>query len=212
MAFYVLALTDTPLPRWRVADRTFASVRLTKGIYAVGQDRGVSPEPSEEELRFQHAAVVALAGRVSAILPVRFGALQQRSALRRLVSEHEDTILAALDDVRGRVQMTIRVLGRRRRAILPGSPPASGRQYLEARQRAADHPLPPAAARIVRALRPWAVQERREAGAGQLLARVYHLVNANDLRRYRKAAAGHAAAGTILTGPWPPFAFTPKLF
>lgn len=212
MAFYVIAFTDAPASTWRAGDRTFSTMKVADGIYAAGQSRRAAPRPSEEELRFQHALVVALAARVPAILPVRFGSLIERPTLRRLVSEHSDTIHAALDNVRGRVQMTLRIVGRRPRPRPPVRATASGRHYLEARRAAADPLLPLPAAKILRLLKTVVVEERREAGAGQLLATIYHLVNADDVRRYRKAAAGRAAAGAILTGPWPPFAFTPRLF
>lgn len=210
MALYVIALTDTDLPRWSFASRAFRSVKIASGLYAVCETRAEAPPPTDDELRVQHAAVIALARRVEALLPARFGSLIDRAALARMFDGHLEQIREALDDVRSRVQMTVRVLGRR--APSPPSTAASGRDYLAARQRAAAPPLPAAAAKILEQLEPFVVRERREAGSGQLLATVYHLVNAKDVPRYKRAVRGSTAARVVVTGPWPPFAFTPRIF
>lgn len=212
MPLYVIALTGTAVTRWTFEGRHFRSATLPGGLVAVCQTRREAPPTSDEELRIQHAAVVELANRVDAVLPARFGSLVDRGTLERLAREHGDEILDALDMVRGRVQMTWRIIGRPHRTSSTRPPSASGRDYLAERRKATEVRMPPAAASILERVSPMVAGERRERGVGQLLATVYHLVNAADVARYRKASAGHAAAGMTLTGPWPPFAFTPRIF
>lgn len=205
MALYVLALTDAPP---EPLSQPTLHIESIGGVHAVCQRRTKAPRPTEGELRAQHALVLEVAARAGAILPVRFGTLLTKAELTRALRDHREEIHAAFDRVRGRVQMTIRVTGRRRPE--PEAAPATGRGYLERKRRQALPPLPASAGAFLKALAPLAAAERREPGAGPLLATVYHLVNSNDLSRYARIADAAPASVTV-TGPWPPFAFTPSL-
>lgn len=209
MAVYVFALTDAPPGVGVLRGRTLVIVR-SKNIHAICETRSAPPDRVDAELREQHALVVALADRVDAILPVRFGTLMTRPELAAMLARHHDTIRTSLEQVRDRVQMTVRVTGAAWRETAPGPAP-TGRAYLEARRRALEPPLPDAAGRLLQALRPLVVEERRAGGAGQLLATLHHLVEKRNLTRYRRTAARLRAADTVVTGPWPPFAFAPGL-
>jgi hypothetical protein len=177
------------------------------GVHVVCQRRPERPRASEAELRAQHALILELAGRVRTILPVRFGTLLEAAELRRVVRAHENEIRQAMDLVRDRVQVTIRVTGRRP-APLAGRP-ATGRAYLESRRRAGSPRLPKAVAAVLASVAHLAVDERREPGAGPLLATVYHLVAVEDMSRYLRLVAQRPRSMTV-TGPWPPFAFAPR--
>lgn len=164
---------------------------------------------SDAELRAQHALVIEISQRVRAVLPVRFGSLLEKGELHALIRRHHAEIAAALAHVRDRVQMTVRVLGG---TPAPASPRvSSGREYLERARRAATLPVPEPAQQFLSALQPCIVQERRQPGAGELLATVYHLVEAEQVPRYVKAAAA-PGPGIMVSGPWPPFAFSPQLW
>ncbi len=65
--------------------------------------------------------------------------------------------------------------------------------------------------RVLAAVRPLVAAERREHGAGGLLATIYHLVEARHVDRYKKAV-GNPVPGVMVSGPWPPFAFSPQLW
>jgi hypothetical protein len=212
VALYVLAFTDTPLDSSTIGPRRLEVVVVNE-LCAICERRAAAPAASEEELREQHALVLAVADRVSAILPVRFGALLGKRELVALVRTHEAAIRQGLETVRDRVQMTLRILGTRRapRAVRA----SSGRDYLEQRMRAASSSLfslPQPASTLLAALRPMVALERREPGVGQLLATVYHLIDARDVPRYTQIAKKASNRDMILTGPWPPFAFTPQLW
>ena len=208
MLLYVLAITDRPVSLRTAAGKPTRAVEID-GLFAICERRRSVPPPTDRVLRAQHASIVALAARVGAILPVRFGALLDQTALTALIRANRSELRRALDEVRGMVQMTARI---------PGEPPkrdagpaSTGRGYLEARRLAASPPLPPPARAFLRSVEALVARERRVAGSGQLLATIYHLVPAADVATYCRQAEDARAAGLSITGPWPPFAFTPQL-
>lgn len=206
MLLYVLAFTDER-PRPAPAAARFTLVNV-EGIIAVCERRTARPPLTDAALRRQHRAVVDIARRTPAVLPVRFGALVAKRELTAAVRAHRQTLSRALDEVRGRVQMTLRILG----AAPPAPAPAtSGRQYLETRRRVLDPPLPESVERLLAAVRPLTAAERREPGAAGLLLTIYHLIAAEHAEAYLARTRG-AAPRIVATGPWPPFAFTPQLW
>jgi hypothetical protein len=205
---YVLALTDVALDPLRVERHTLNTVRFGE-VFAICERRRAVPAMTDEALREQHALVVEIAKRVDAILPVRFGAFIDKAALEALIQQSEAEIRRGLEEVRARLQMTIRFVGTPARVST--TPVSSGREYLEARRRAATPALPPAAVRLLDTLRPLVARQRMEPGAGRLLATVYHLVDAAKIGRYGRLVAHAANADAVISGPWPPFAFTPQL-
>lgn len=210
MPAYVLALTDTALATQAVGGRRFRSTAYG-AIHVVFEQRAAPPALTDDELRAQHALVMAIAGQVRAILPARFGSLLQKRELTSLIGRHETQIRAALDEVRDRVQMTVRVVGTPMKRPAVKRPPATGREYLERARRAATPQVPPRARKVLSAVQPFVVRERREPGSGRLLATVYHLVDAAQVGKYTEAA-GRRGSSILVTGPWPPFAFSPQLW
>ena len=117
--------------------------------------------------------------------------------------------ITRVNDNEYQVQMTARVRG-----LADGRGPstaASGRQYLEARRRASRPDLPSAVDAFLVTVRPLVVQERREPAAAGLLATIYHLVHRDDLPAYERKVKTMAPENVIVSGPWPPFAFAPRL-
>lgn len=209
MALYVLAFTDADLGTWKTSGHTLHCIDLGP-VHAVYERRKTIPALTDDALREQHGLVVEIARRAPAILPARFGSLIERETLQDRVRSHESELRTAIDEVRNRVQMTVRITGEPARAV--AVPAASGRDYLEARRRLASPPLPESAAGLLAALRPLVAHERQEPGAGGLLVTIYHLVDRQQGPRYIRIATGAASPNIIVTGPWPPFAFTPQLW
>ena len=212
MPLYVLALTDTDLGSWTTGTRRIHSEDYS-GVHVIHERRNTVPPMSDEELRAQHALVMTIAERAPAVLPARFGSLLAKRELTAAIARHHAEIVAALDQVRDHVQMTIRVLGQRAPSTsgVASEEPISGTEYLR-RARLAAAPLTTTAGeRMLAAVKPMVSAERREPGAGRLLATVYHLVDVHQVERYMKAA-GRPVPGVIVSGPWPPFAFSPRLW
>ena len=62
-------------------------------------------------------------------------------------------------------------------------------------------------------MRPLVAVERYQAATASLPAALYHLVDREGVDRYMRTAGELTAASAALrvTGPFPPFAFTPEL-
>ena len=167
---------------------------------------------TETELRRQHAIVIDLAERFDPLLPVRFGTRIARGQLEAIIRQSEDVLMAAMDTVRGRQQMTLRLVG----VATSDRPPAaggSGADYL--RQRRAAYSVPDELQPIREAVKRLVVQERVAPGRAGIRATLFHLVDRGSTAAYRQVVERAAAAmppGSIsVTGPWPPFAFAPEL-
>jgi gas vesicle protein GvpL/GvpF len=215
----VLALTGEAAEPFVEAGHRIEFVTCDTLYAAVERVEG-RPALSEEALRTQHAIVAQIARRVEAVLPARFGSVVDADELARLVARRREAIAQAIDLVRGRVQMTVRLFTTSARAAAPVQPPDGGRvsgtAYLQERRSAAAPVLPAEVGEISAAVRHLVVRERAEPGQGHVAATVYHLVDRAKIEPY--AAAIEAVRPQVgndtltVSGPWPPFAFTPELW
>jgi hypothetical protein len=214
VTLYVYALTEPGMPR-RLPVRGHSLHVISLGpADVVVERRRDRPDASAEALQDQHAVVLHLASRCDALLPARFGSLIEEGALRTTLTGHDAEIVDALNLVRGRQQMTIRVFG----APDDGGPAAdrsTGTAFLQSRKERA-HYVPPEVTTIRTELGPVAAAERLESGEGGLRVTMFHLVARNRVAAYRRRASALQQALTphrvTVTGPWPAFAFTPVLF
>ena len=158
---------------------------------------------------------------VKAVLPARFGAFVDERELGIVVSQRRELILEALALVRGRRQMTARLLG----VESPEGPPlptapvhaATGAEYWRAAgKRWCRGRCRRRCARSPDAGTPSGRCGARGRGRRRVTATLYHLIEGNHVGRYRKALAPFQSrtgdAALAVTGPWPPFAFTPDLW
>jgi hypothetical protein len=155
-----------------------------------------------------------------ALLPVRFGTFARDLAdLESMVRHRESLARLRLRAVRNRAQMTVRIVEARiadpqsrtpnRQSSIPVPDlrsPARGRSYLRSRQRALEIPESLA---LRAAVRRWVREERVERG-GRVVS-LYHLIPRAAAEPYRSAldrAARAAGVKVVVSGPWPPYAFT----
>ncbi len=188
------------------------------GLFAALEHRIEKPQLSEPALRRQHDIVVSLHRASDAILPVRFGALLDMQELTEVVRLRRRSLARALERVRGREQMSIRIFGpaaaaRRRTARLP----SSGADYLRERAASVRPVLPASAKRIIEAVTSLATARSIDAGRGDIQVTIHHLVRRGDAERYRRlvnsrAANSRPAVRLTVSGPWPPFAFAPDIW
>jgi hypothetical protein len=156
----------------------------------------------------------------ASVLPARFGTCAATAdELAASVRDRQAAIRRALHLVRRRVQMTVRLFAgapdsgapaaRRPRARGP-SPGSARRGTLYLRARAVDASIPGSDA-LRRAVARWVRAERTERHMhGRLAGSLYHLVPRTAVGPYRRAlerAALEARLTTIVSGPWPPYAF-----
>jgi hypothetical protein len=178
------------------------------------------PDVSREMLEAQYALVGELHARVPALLPTRFGtAAPSAEALGRQLELRAEHLARQLALVRGREQMTLRVLGAGATvdvharpsplATSPGRAGGAGRRYLAAR---AAQAVPALVDPLLAAIQPLQRATRVEAGRHEgVVATIYHLVDRGTATAYAAAvdaAAGESPALTILlSGPSPAYAF-----
>jgi hypothetical protein len=189
----------------------------------VGESRR-SPAPTRERLARYDAVIRLIAEHTSAVLPARFGTcFPDADELIFILRTRQVSLRRALRHVRGRVQMTVRVIGGKSQIPNPKSqiptPEArspkpgattSGADYLRARAAAAarEREIPgfePVRAAVMRWVRDERVEKRDR------IATVYHLVTRRGAAAYAPAAQDSAAAAglrVLITGPFPPYAFT----
>jgi hypothetical protein len=219
MKLYVYALVDRKLPRVKLRGRTIDSVAVGD-VFALAE-RTDRPHPiSEEMLREQHDILLQLAGRAPAILPARFGSLVAGEELQKIATLRAAQLRAAFDLVRGREQMTVRLMGVAETIDRPSPQAAAigagpGARYLEERRTAAGYPLPDAAEQLTAAVRSMVFAEKAEPGQGGVRAMLYHLIDRGQSGAYCRALSRAAADvepfAVKVTGPFPPFAFAPEL-
>jgi Gas vesicle synthesis protein GvpL/GvpF len=212
---YVYAITEPGLPRrLRILGHSLHVLPVER-VQVVVERRRSPADASPEILQEQHSIVVALAGRSGALLPARFGSLVDEESLRAMVVEHQPGLVEALNLVRGRQQMTVRVFGAPAAPPPEPGPPTTGTKFLEAR-RARAHYVPPEAETIRDVLGGFAAAERVEPGERGLRVTVFHLVPHDRLNAYRDRASvlqsQLAPYQVTVTGPWPAFAFVPELW
>jgi len=214
-ALYVFALTrDVPAPF------EFDGHRIEflgfSGLGAAVERVAVRPQVSEAALRMQHEIVMRISSYVNDLLPARFGAFVDDRELEEILAIRREVIQEALDLVHGRVQMTIRIRDNASPADRPdvarSGAATSGTAYLQARRAAAARTVPPGAAPMMAAVCHLVAAERAENGQGRSAASIYHLIERRHVNQYRAALATVQSSIVTVSGPWPPFAFTPDLW
>lgn len=215
MPLYVYALTDRPAAPFEAAGHQVDFIDIG-AVFAAATTMAAMPKLSEAALRDQHDVVGAIAARVEAILPARFGSLVARDELERVVGLRREAIAEALALVAGREQMTLRVFGNPEPSTLEAAPPVTtGTEYLQQRA-AAGRMVPTAVLPLADAVRHLVKAERLVRGERGVLATLYHLVTRGGSAEYQDALeplrADFPGPGFIVSGPWPPFAFAPELW
>jgi hypothetical protein len=183
-------------------------------VTAIVGELARAPRATPTALRKYSQVVQSLSERLPAILPARFGTcVQDLIELTFILQSRQQTLLRNLRVVRGRVQMTGRIVQSPAPAAEPSTLNASagsGAEYLRARAAAAASESEVVGFAPVRAaVRRWIRDERVEKKGP--IASVYHLVPRGQVDRYRRTleqAAREAGLRLTVSGPWPPYAFS----
>jgi Gas vesicle synthesis protein GvpL/GvpF len=147
----------------------------------------------------EHAVETVQADR--ATLPMRFGTrLADAGEVRAALAEREALLVAALERVRGRVELAVR-------AMEPPARAHDGRSYLLRRQKAA-------ALHTALAARAVAARRGVERAPDELLRGSY-LVEQAALPSFSGAVErlqrAHPETALVCTGPWPAYSFVEPL-
>lgn len=211
---YVYGFTDEAIGPFTTRGRRLHTIAIAD-IHVV-VDRG-QPEstPLEAALRQQHGIVEAIARRCDALLPARYGSSIDRGRLEHVVAANRETLADALHTVRGRSQMTLRIPAGPAASPAQSPPSSPGLAYLARRRAEFPEPDPTVLAAVRRTAGDLIRGELMQPGRPGFPPAVFHLVDNERVARYRRrilALARTLTRGDIeLSGPWPPFAFTPEL-
>ena len=180
-----------------------------------------APKPTGVGVRRYDTVMRELGDRFPAILPARFGTcVAGTEELAFIIQSRQASFVKSLRLVRNRVQMTVRIFSPEGRRFPGGTEVArrdggsrkgrrSGARYL--RDRADIARYLPGSEPIRAAVKKWVKAERIERHEGQSLAgSIFHLVARSAVSPYHRAverAAMAADVTTIISGPWPPYAF-----
>lgn len=189
------------------------------GLLVAAGELETPPVVTPETLAAHDAVVRRLAGQVDAILPVRFGEhVADERELASVLAPRSRELSEALETVRGCEQMTLRVFGEPEPVPEePGPSGGPGARYLEARRRELERQRSlPEIEPLRETLKPLLRDERVERRAdGRLLGSAYHLVKRADVPAYLaavKEAEGRLNGRRVAaSGPWPPYAFGPRM-
>jgi hypothetical protein len=210
---YAIAEALEDLPELRGVGGAPLARRSVDGLDLVVSEHEEGAVDATEEAVLAHARVVeALLGRSAALLPARFGrGFRDEAALREAIRGRAASLREALAQVRGCVELGVRVLREE-----PPAPPApgSGRAYMEARLARQEE-----AERLARQLHePLATLARtstRTVGqTPRLLLSGAYLVEPGDVEAFRSRVAEleaeHPQLSVVCTGPWPAYSFAPS--
>lgn len=233
MPLWLYALTAAPPPEGSprgAAGEALVAVAIPGGdgeLFAVAGEMPVPLRAGEATLRAHDRTVRALGDLLDPLLPVRFGQTVASAAeLAALLAPRRRALLAALGEVAGCVQITLRLRSRAEPAAAPPDEPSPeaagppfadagpGTRHLHARRAAARTAAapPPSARPLLARLAPLVRAERVAPARPPFAATVYHLVPRRRLDDYRAALAAAAASldpAPAASGPWPAWAFAP---
>jgi Gas vesicle synthesis protein GvpL/GvpF len=209
---YVYAATEAPGPP--LPEEGLKSV--TRGPLAAVYEPAPSgaPEPTREAL-WHHEQVVEDLMREAPVLPMRFGTvLAGEDALAGVLESRGDELAAALERVRGRVELGVRtVLRTRRLESAPGGGERSGREYMLARARAYAG-AESLAQDIHRPLAELAREAKRRETPPPTILKASYLVDEATVDRFRdevrRLQEAHQDLALLCTGPWPPYSFAER--
>ena len=191
--------------------QTVAEQRLAT-VYAPASDAPISAEAL-----WRHEQIVEALMDDRDVLPVRYGTrLADEVAAVRLLADRHECLASALEEVRGAVELSVRVMGADDRATAERDSGAmiSGAEYLRSKASAAAAQAQ-AAAVVHEPLANAARRDRlrRPTLVGELLRAAY-LVDRDRVDSLTRLVAHlHAANPTLrllCTGPWPPYSFAER--
>jgi Gas vesicle synthesis protein GvpL/GvpF len=214
---------DLPLPSVRGMDGALVGGVPAGELLAVVTRHEQPPRSRGADAFWAHERVVERVMDDRAVLPMRFNTTQpDDGTLRRALLARHDELRAALDRVRGRVEVGVRAIGNGTAPVAVAAPdplgtaapapgdaapdsPSSGREWIADRieaGRLADSLHEPLDELAV-------ASRRRPSGGSDEILRAAYLVDRSALPSFREAVERLQRPGVSLlcTGPWPPYSF-----
>ena len=168
--------------------------------------------PVTRENALVHAAVVRSVLNDTTPLPFRFGTVTDEQRLRRFVASHQAALETKLAQVRGCVEMSVKIIWSTGQADLDSGSAGPGARFLKEKQlRAAK--AKDVAAWLKEQLDPLIKDEQMTLGATEkLIVAAAHLVERGSIAQYRdqlgEARKLRPELHFLVSGPWPPYSFS----
>jgi gas vesicle protein GvpL/GvpF len=176
--------------------------------------RASEPEFSEDAF-WRHEEVVEALMEDRDLVPVRYGTrLEDEGAVVRAVEERRDELLAALQRVRGAVELSVRVVATGKQPPVPSKgDEVSGAEYMRSRASGeADRKRASSAVHEPLSILARASAEGRPRA--HELCRWAYLVGRESVDTFAAAVAllqdRHPELSILCTGPWPPYSFVAR--
>jgi len=209
---YVYAITDSlAQPRGTGLGEAPLQRIESRPLAGIASEHAVPPELDEKVL-WEHEQVVENLMSMGAILPLRFGSsVEHAEALIAMLAERREEFLAALERVRGAVEISVRAEVSVAPTEAPPPRPQSGTAYLlrraeeERRERdAAELVHQPLAALARGCVPPASTHDRRQFKAAYLVEESGVEAFGNRVGELNTDLEGVRISST---GPWPPYSF-----
>ena len=197
---------DAPPPPERgLAQAPLDGVRAG-GLLAVLSRHADAPADPVPDALWVHERVIERLMADRTVLPMRFGTrLADDGALQEILAARQDEFLAALDRVRGRVEIGVRAMQPPAAPDAGTTPAPSGRAYIEGKLRVGR-----AAATVHEPLAALAAASTRHAASRpDELLRASYLVDHDAVAGFQAAVerVQRPDLAIVCTGPWPPYSF-----
>jgi len=173
--------------------------------------------PPTKENALAHAKVVRSVLGQTTPLPLRFGTVTTEQQLRTFVTTHKLTLAKKLADVRGCVEMDVKIIWQRSGsdASQPDETNGPGTAFLKEKQRelGGDKRLAELSSLLREELGSLIKDESTDLRPSDstVLAAVFHLVENSKIQQYREKLAAvlekRPELHFMVSGPWPPYSF-----
>jgi hypothetical protein len=196
------------------------------GEFAVIVSQYIRNAELGQKALLDHARVVSECFRNTTVLPFRFGTVfDSEEALRRAVRANRKAFLESVERLRGKSEMHVKVVLRdgTLRDVLPEAalPKTAGSEYLTklremaCRDRERQSKARALSVQVHKLFAP--LEEEiscKKVDSGGLLIDIAHLIDSKSIEKYqnRYSAATRQLKDceVQITGPWPPYHFTPN--
>ncbi len=219
MKLYVYCLAEDIAPRQSAAPSepvsgiSGAGVDILKveGFSLLVSEFAGDTIPVNRENVLAHAAVVRSILNKTTPLPFRFGTVIQEQQLRSYVASHQQAFAMKLADVRGCVEMNVKIISNTDPSDADSSAEGPGARFLKHKQlRAAQ--AKEVAAWLQDNVRPLVKDEHVSLGPTEkLIVAAAHLVDRGSVAQYRDKLAEvrkmRPELHFLVSGPWPPYSF-----
>jgi hypothetical protein len=174
----------------------------------------------------EHARVVSECFRNTTVLPFRFGTVfENHEALRRAVRANKKSFIESVSHLKGKSEMHVKVVVRDRtmKDVLPEAalPHSVGSEYLTAlrevavKDRERQSKARSVSVQVHKLFSPLAAEVScKKVVSGGLLIDIAHLIDNKTVEkyqnRYSQAARQLKDCEVSVSGPWPPYHFTPN--